>query len=220
MTPRTLPRRSRRRGPIVAGLVTGGLAVTGLAVAEATAAGSGTPATTVAATSAAPARSADGFAWFTASSTPLGWRTVDLPGHQAVLSYPPTAQPIHADPGAAAVAMLSPSGSIVTYLNATPQQGDETLVNWPRFRIEHQREDATSSVRLIAATSGLAFQGGRGSCVEDAYTTTVGSHHYREIACLVSGHHGASVVVAATLAADWSRQAPTLEQAVDSYATQ
>lgn len=208
--------------PIVAGLAgLAGLAVAGLAVAGlTTAAGSASPSTGVMASSPAPARARDSFAWFTARSTLSGWRTAPLPGHQGVLSYPPTAQPIHADPGAVAAATLTQPVSFVTYLNATPQQGEETLANWSHFRIAHLTDDGARSVALVTAATGLAFHGGQGSCIEDAYTTTMGSHRYREIACLVSGHHGASVLVATTLAADWSRQGPTLEQAVDSYATQ
>jgi hypothetical protein len=170
-------------------------------------------------TAAQGAPQAGPFAWFTAGPPPSGWHTASLPGQQAVLSYPPTAHPIEADPGAVAEATVTPTGDFVTYLNATPQQGDESLANWPRFRIDHLTDESARSVTLTGAATGLAFQGGTGSCVQDDYTTVVGSHHYREIACLVSGAHGDSVVVAATLAADWPREHALLEQAVDSYVT-
>ena len=159
------------------------------------------------------------FAWFAARQAPSGWHAVELPAHQGVLSYPQTAHPIQADAGAVAAATITPAGDFVAYLNATPQQGDESVGNWSQFRIAHLRDESTRWVTLTAAATGLAFQGGTGSCVQDDYTTLVGSHHYREIACLVSGSHGGSVIVAATLAADWPREHSLLEQAVSSYVT-
>lgn len=159
------------------------------------------------------------FGWFSAAPPPSAWLNLELPGQQAVLSYPPTAHRIEADPGAVAAATVTPVGDFVAYLNATPKQGDESLGNWSRFRIDHLTDESARSVTLTAAATGLAFRGGTGSCVQDDYTTRVGSHHYREIACLVSGAHGDSVIVAATLAADWPREHVLLEQAVDSYVT-
>jgi hypothetical protein len=159
------------------------------------------------------------FAWFTASSVPSGWHTASLPGGQAVLPYPPTAHPVQADPGTVSEATISPAGDFLVYLNATPRQGDESLGNWSRFRIDHLTDESARSVTLTAAATGLTFHGGTGSCVQDDYTTRVGAHHYREIACLVSGAHGDSVIVAATPAADWPREQATLEKAVDSYVT-
>lgn len=71
------------------------------------------------------------------------------------------------------------------------------------------REDATAT--------GLAFLGGTGSCVIDDYVTRIGAHHYEELACLVQGRSGASVIVAAALAARWAQSRPLLEQAVAAY---
>ena len=65
----------------------------------------------------------------------------------------------------------------------------------------------------------MAFRGGTGSCVADTYVTRIGAHEYREIACLVAGTRGSSVVVAAP-ADSWDRYSPVLEQAVDSYAAE
>jgi hypothetical protein len=45
----------------------------------------------------------------------------------------------------------------------------------------------------------------------------VGANHYREIACFVQGAHGASVLVAATSAADWGSYAGLLEEVVNAY---
>lgn len=66
----------------------------------------------------------------------------------------------------------------------------------------------------------MPFRGGTGSCVEDTYVTRVGGHRYREIACLVAGTRGSSVLVAAAPAASWDRYRPVLEQAVDAYAAE
>jgi hypothetical protein len=166
-----------------------------------------------------PSPQAGPFGWFTADPPPTGWHQVELPAHQAVLAYPPTAHPIEADPGTVAAATVTPTGDFVAYLNATPKQGDESLANWSKFRIDHHDQESERSVTLTAAVTGIAFPGGIGSCVQDDYTTPIGSHHYREIACLVSGAHGDSVIVAATLAADWPREHALLEQAVNSYVT-
>lgn len=63
----------------------------------------------------------------------------------------------------------------------------------------------------------MVFRGGTGSCVDDSYVTRVGAHRYREIACLVAGTRGSSVLVAAAIADDWDLYRPLLEQAVDSF---
>ena len=61
------------------------------------------------------------------------------------------------------------------------------------------------------------MQSGTGACVLDDYVTEIGAHHYKEIACLVQGRSGASVIVAAAPAAQWTQAAPLLEQAVAAY---
>jgi hypothetical protein len=115
------------------------------------------------------------------------------------------------------VARLSPAGAYLLYLNATPRQGTENSENWPAARLGHLRADETASARQDAAASRVAFLGGSGSCVLDDYVTEIGAHHYKEIACLVQGRSGASVIVAAAPAAQWTQAAPVLEQAVAAY---
>jgi hypothetical protein len=63
----------------------------------------------------------------------------------------------------------------------------------------------------------IPFRGGTGSCVIDDYTTDVGAHHFREIACLVEGGGTGSVVVAATPLSEWSHFRPVLRRAIASY---
>jgi hypothetical protein len=66
----------------------------------------------------------------------------------------------------------------------------------------------------------MEFRGGSGSCVEDTYVTRVGAHKYREIACLVAGTHGSSVLVVAAPTESWDLSSRIVEQAVDAYLTE
>jgi hypothetical protein len=120
------------------------------------------------------------------------------------------------DPGSFSVALVN-RGSYVAYLNATPQQGDEQLSGWARFRVGHLLDDDASSVHEDASVGSRPFLGGRGSCVIDDYVTRVGRHRFHEIACIVSGTRHESVVVAAAPPSEWGRFGPTLERAVASY---
>jgi hypothetical protein len=110
------------------------------------------------------------------------------------------------------------AGSIRGYLNGTPRQGTETRANWPKYRIQHLREEGSIDVRLIADAHGLAFRSGRGSCVIDSYRTS--RARYREIACLVAGKRTSSVVVGAAPLKSWSLQAETIERAMASLRTE
>jgi hypothetical protein len=157
------------------------------------------------------------FAWLHPASPPAGWSDARIEGG-ATLAYPPGWTPIKTDPGTASAALLSASGRIEGYLNATPKQGTETLANWSRFRPRHNRGEDDTNVRLIASARNLRFRGGgRGSCVIDTYTTSKAT--YREIACLVSGRTSSAVIVAAARVERWKQQAPTLQRAVSSFTT-
>ncbi len=151
-----------------------------------------------------------------ASAAPAAWHSAALQDG-AVLSYPPSMRPVGSDPGSASAAQLSPAGTYLLYLNATPRQGAESLRDWSAFRIGHLREDDARSARELASASGVRFPGGTGSCVLDAYVTKAGAHHYTELACLVQGRHAASVIVAAAPAANWARSAAVLTRAVAAY---
>jgi hypothetical protein len=151
-----------------------------------------------------------------AGPAPLGWHSVTLPDG-AVLSFPPSMQPVRSDKGAASAAAFSPSGDYLLYLNATPHEGKETLRNWPAYRISHLLDDDARSARQLSAASGVRFLGGSGSCVLDTYVTKVGAHHYTELACLVQGSHASSVVIGAAPASGWARAAALLDKAVAAY---
>jgi hypothetical protein len=132
------------------------------------------------------------------------------------LAYPPSWRRIRADPRAVSAGQVDQrSGLITALLNATPKQGQETLQNWGRFRPAHIADEGSTHIRLLATAQHLAFSSGTGSCVIDRYQT---SHaRYEEIACLVATSHKEAVIVAAELAADWQRDAPTLERSVDAF---
>lgn len=155
------------------------------------------------------------FAWLRPAPAPPAWRLARLTG-TAALAYPPAWHRIKSDPGTASVAVVtSGTGLITEYLNATPEQANETLANWSSFRPAHNREEGDSQDRVLAAARDLRFRNGRGSCVIDRYQTS--RARYTEIACLVQAPTGETVVVAAGLAARWPQEAPALERAVSAF---
>jgi hypothetical protein len=159
-------------------------------------------------------RGAGPCAWLRPAPPPTGWKVARIPGG-STLAYPPGWKPIKTDRGTATVALLGGGERIDGYLNATPEQGSETLANWSRFRVDHNRGEGSRHVRLVASANDLRFRSGRGSCVIDGYTTSKAS--YREIACLVAGPTSSAVVVAAAPAELWPDQAATLHRAVSSF---
>jgi hypothetical protein len=157
------------------------------------------------------------FAWFRPGSPPAAWLRAHLPGQRATLSYPNSLRPVHGDHGTVTVGRDSRSGAVLVYLNVTPRQGDETLRNWPSFRLDHLRGDGETAVHVDGVSPALAFRGGRGRCVIDNYITKIHSNHYQEIACFVQGAHAASVLVAATSTGTWRVYRPLLDQVVSTY---
>jgi hypothetical protein len=167
-----------------------------------------------AAAGSSPPRASGPFAWLRPASPPAGWHLARTP-NGAELAYPPGWTPIETDPGTASVATFGESGEIDGYLNSTPRQGAETLANWSRFRPRKNRDEGDRNVRLLAADDDVRFGAARRSCVIDSYTTSLTS--YVEIACLVSGAHSSSVVVAAAPARLWRQRSALLERAVSSF---
>jgi hypothetical protein len=150
-------------------------------------------------------------------AAPAGWHLAALPDGTAVLAYPPVMRAIAGDQGEVSAARLSPSGAYLLYLNSTPRQGAETLSDWPLFRVQHQRAEDAKAVRMLAASHGVRFVGGTGTCVIDSYVTRVHSNHYTEMACLVRGRTGESVIVAAAPTSGWSRASGLLLRAIAAY---
>jgi hypothetical protein len=168
-----------------------------------------------------PAGHALSFAWFSATAAPASWHRDRLPGGAGVLAAPPQFRRLPADPGTLTRGLQRAGDSRfvpAVYLNATPQQGEESLADWAHFRLAHLTDDDASSARLQATARGLRFHGGTGSCVLDDYVTKVQAHHFREVACFVQGPHGGRVVVAATLTRNWPTYSTVVEDSIEAYA--
>ncbi len=158
------------------------------------------------------------FAWLRPSPAPPAWRTSRLPDGAARLAYPHRWRSIRSDPGTVSAALRSGQGRILGYLNATPQQGAETVSNWSSFRPDHNRDEGDVDVKLVASGTNLRFRGARGSCVVDDYRSSSG-RSYREIACIVAGASATTVVVGAGPPAQWPRQGPAIKRAISSFLT-
>jgi hypothetical protein len=155
------------------------------------------------------------FHWLRPTAPPATWKFAHLPSQSATLAYPPGWRPIASDPGTVSAALLGRRGSIVGYLNLTPRQGDESLINWPTFRIRHLRAEGDRTVRLIAAHRGLVLHSGHGSCLIDSYSTSLTRYH--EIACLINAAPTTAVIVGAAPSGDWHTRAQTIERAIASF---
>jgi hypothetical protein len=157
------------------------------------------------------------FGWLVAAPAPPAWSHETSPSG-ATLSYPAPFAPLTGDPGSISAAVRSGDGQFRAYLNVTPRQGDERPHGFAAFRTHLLGGEHDRSVHREAAAEGLAFLGATGSCVLDDYVTRIGHHHYREVACLVTGPRAADVVVAAATTREWNRFRPLLRQAVASFA--
>jgi hypothetical protein len=151
------------------------------------------------------------------SRVPRSWHWIAVPHSPAVMAYPPGWKAIRGDEGTVSAALVS-RGRIVGYLNATPEGGGETLANWLRFRPAHNREEGNTAVTPIAGSRGMHLRSGPGSCEVDDYTTASGAR-YRELACIVAGDRGTTVIVGTAPPADWARMAPVLRKAVSAFVT-
>lgn len=160
---------------------------------------------------------ASGFDWLQPGPAPHGWRMLSLRPGGPALPVPPGWRLIHGDFGTVSAAVYGTHRVIAGYLNATPGQTGETLAGWARFRPAHNTREGNTGVRTLASATGLRFRTGTGSCVQDSYRTSITS--YREIACIVRGARGTTVIVAAATPSRWARLAPTLERAVSAFTT-
>ena len=134
-----------------------------------------------------------------------------------MLAFPPSMHRVTGDRGTVSAAEFGTSGAYLLYLNVTPKQGDETLRDWPEFRIDHVAEEEHTTPHLIAAGRGVRFLGGTGSCVIDTYVTKVKANHYTEIACYVQGKTSSSVIIGAAPAVDWAKASGQLMRAVAAF---
>jgi len=171
-------------------------------------------AASLAAADAAGSRAAS-FHWFAAGPAPAAWSHDALPSGAATLSYPTTFTSGNDEDGISRE-RKDRHGTILVYLDVTPQQGQERLKGWASYRVKVV-EAESKDVHEDGHATGLTFRGGKGSCVLDDYRTRVENHHYREIACFVQGRQHASVLIAAALESQWAHAVKTLERAVDAY---
>jgi len=158
------------------------------------------------------------FSWLEPGAAPRGWSSSPLPDWPARLPLPPGWRREDGDAGTRTEALRSAAGRISGYLNATPRQGSENARDWTEFRLEHNRDEGERKVTLLAAAPDLRFRAATGSCVLDSYTTESGNR-YRELACIVSGASATTVIVGAAPPGRWAAEAPTIEQAIDSFTT-
>jgi hypothetical protein len=164
------------------------------------------------------AGNARAFAWLRPSATPRSWHTSRLPDGAARMAYPLHWRSIRSDPGTVSSAIRAESGAIRGYLNATPQQGAETLGSWSSFRVDHNGDEGDVNVKQVASATNLRFRHAHGSCVIDTYSSSTG-HPYREIACIVAGASATTVVVGAAPPTQWAQQGPAIERAISSFIT-
>jgi hypothetical protein len=158
------------------------------------------------------------FAWLHPSAPTRGWHSSSLPDGAARMAYPPHWRSIRSDPGTVSAAIRARTGAIQGYLNATPQQGAETLADWSSFRVDHNGDEGDVNVKPVASATDLRFRDAHGSCVIDTYTSSSG-RPYREIACIVAGAGATTVVVGAAPPAQWAQQGPAIERAISSFIT-
>ena len=155
------------------------------------------------------------FAWLNPRPAPHAWSVASIPTG-AEMAYPPGWQRPHSDVGTASAALITSSGRYIGYLNVTPRQGDETLAGWASFRTAHNADEGDRNVTRLASAAGLRFLTGSGSCVKDAYTTSIGAR-YIETACIVKGSKSTSVIVGTTTPGASAQIAPLLERAISGF---
>jgi hypothetical protein len=78
-------------------------------------------------------------------------------------------------------------------------------------------EDGDQRTHIVTAAENLRLGSARGSCVVDDYLSRVGSHPYREVACIFTGNRSTNVFVGATLAGDWPTLGRVVERAASAF---
>jgi hypothetical protein len=157
------------------------------------------------------------FGWLASTTPPATWARLTVPSGLGTLSSPPGFRTVAGDPGTLSVALRNSAGTYLGYINVTPRQGPETLQDWAAFRITHLRGDDAVSVHEDAAVQSVRTAAAVRSCVIDDYVTTVGHHHFHEVACYVMKGSLGSVVVVATPSGDPAHVWTQLERAVAAY---
>jgi hypothetical protein len=157
------------------------------------------------------------FGWLARTAPPASWARRTVPSGLGTLSSPPGFRMVEGDPGTLSVALRNAAGTYLGYLNVTPHQGHETLQDWAAFRLSHLLDDDAVSVHEDATVRSVRTAAAVRSCVTDDYVTTMGHHHFHEVACYVTRGSVSSVVVAATPLGDPAHVWTQLERAVAAY---
>jgi len=168
-------------------------------------------------TRAAGARLTGAFSWLVPAPAPRTWVSSTTASGGASLFYPANWKPIPGDSGTVTAALRDGRGRYLGYLNVTPREGAEQLVGWAAFRAARNRGEGDMRVRVRAAAENVRFDKARGSCVIDDYLSRVGSHAYREVACIVAGSRYTNVLVGATLLSDWPTFGHLVERAASAF---
>jgi len=133
------------------------------------------------------------------------------------LFYPGGWSRIPGDGGTVNASLRDAAGIYRGYLNVTPREGSERTGNWASFRMRRNHAEGDRQVQELVAAEGLRLRGAQGSCVIDDYSSRVGSHPYREVACIVAGRRATSVFVGAALQRDWPALGPVVERAASAF---
>jgi hypothetical protein len=157
------------------------------------------------------------FSWLASTTPPATWARLTVASGLGALSSPPGFRTVDGDPGTLSVALRNSAGTYLGYLNVTPHQGHETLMDWAAFRLSHLLGDDAISVHEDATVHSVRTAAALRSCVIDDYVTTIGHHRFHEVACYVTSGSVSSVVVAATPSGDPAHVWNQLERAVAAY---
>ena len=210
----TSKHRTRRRVSTVA---TVALLGTGVASLTSIALSSSGSRVTDRGTRTAEAQVAGAFSWLRPGPAPKTWTSTTIASGGATLSYPSNWKPIPGDRGTVTAALRDSKGLYRGYLNVTPRQGAEQLAGWVAFRTRRNMQEGDQRTRVVAAAENLRFGSARGSCVIDDYLSRVGSHPYREVACIFTGSRYTNVFVGAVLVRDWATLGRVVERAASGF---
>ena len=206
--------RTRRRVDIV---TTVALLATGVAFLSSIGLSSPGSRVTDRGTRTAEAQVAGVFSWLRAVPSPKTWTSATIASGGATLSYPSNWKPIPGDRGTVTAALRDSRGLYRGYLNVTPRQGAEQLAGWATFRAVRNTQEGDRRTRVVGAAENLRLGSARGSCVVDDYLSRVGSHPYRELACIFTGSRYTNVFVGATLVRDWPTLGRVVERAASAF---
>ena len=206
--------RTRRRVGIVTAVA---LLATGVAFLSSIGLSSPGSRVTDRGTRTAEAQVAGVFSWLRAVPSPKTWTSATIASGGATLSYPSNWKPIPGDRGTVTAALRDSRGLYRGYLNVTPRQGAEQLAGWATFRAVRNTQEGDRRTRVVAAAENLRLDRARGSCVVDDYLSRVGSHPYREVACIFTGSRYTNVFIGATLVRDWPTLGRVVERAASAF---